>query len=281
MTLGLGEAVTLEGGTELPLLDTVVVALQKCRKEKNLLHAKQAHLQMHTNGLETHLMLGNYLVPMFVNCGSMSDAQQVFNRLRQPNEHSWTSLIQGYVEYGEHQNAISLFDQMQQVCVSPSGYTFLALLKACGQLRWAEEGQAFHLDIVKHGFEEESFISNHVVDMYAKCGSFAEARTVFDGLATQDVKLWTALIVRYVEHGLNKEALSCFEQMQQQGVPPNDVTLVCSLKACGALGAVDKGRFIHAQIAVEGYEEDTHIGNTLVDFYLNSGFLVEAQEVFD
>lgn len=271
----------LEGGAELPLLDTVVVDLQACRKEKNLLHAKHALIQIHKHGLETHLALANYLVPLFVECGSLSDAQQVFNRLPHPNEHLWTALIRGYTQYGEHQNALSLFKQMQEVCVLPSSYTFLPLLKACGQLRWAEEGQAFHLDIVKYGFEQESFVSNQVMDMYAKCGAFAEAHMVFDGLGSQDATLWTALIVRYVEHGLSEEALSCLEQMQQQGVSPNDVTLVCSLKACSSLGAVDKGKAIHAQIILEGYEEDTFIGNTLVDFYANSGLLLEAHEVFD
>lgn len=282
MALSFKEAISLEGSVvELPPLDAIAVDLHNCRKERNLPLAKHAHLQILTNGLETNQPLGNFIVPMFVDCGSMLDAQKVFDKLLQPNEHSWTSLIQGYVHYGEHRNALGLFEKMQQDCVAPSGYTYLALLKACGHLKWAVEGHAFHLEIVKHGFEEEPLVSDYVVDMYAKCGSFAEARTIFDGLANQDVRLWTALIVRYVEHGLNEEALSCLAQMQQQGFSPNDVALVCSLKACSTLRDVDRGQLIHKHIIEKGYEKDIFIGNTLVDFYANSGLLVEAQEVFD
>ncbi|KAI5081256.1 hypothetical protein GOP47_0004439 [Adiantum capillus-veneris] len=282
MALSFKESILLEGSVlELPPLDAIATDLHNCRKEKNLPLAKHAHLQILRNGLETNQSLGNFIVPMFVECGSMLDAQKVFAKLPQPNEHSWTSLIQGCVQYGEHESALSLFKKMQQDSVAPSGYTYLALLKACGHLKWAKEGHAFHLDIVKHGFEEEPFVSDYILEMYAKCGSFAEARRIFDGLVNQDLRLWTTLIVRYVEHGFYEEALSCLMEMQQQSVSPNDVALVCCLKACTALGYIDRGQCLHTQIIQKGFEEDIFIGNTLVDFYVNSGLLIEAQEVFD
>ncbi|MCO5594201.1 hypothetical protein L7F22_048226 [Adiantum nelumboides] len=282
MALSSKEAIPLEGSVfDLPLLDALAADLHTCRKERNLPLAKHAHFHILRNGLETNQSLGNFIVPMFVECGSMLDAQKVFVKLLKPNEHSWTSLIQGCVQYGEHQNALSLFEQMQQDCVAPSGYTYLALLKACGQMKSAKEGRAFHLDIMKHGFEEEPFVIDYIVDMYAKCGSFAEAWITVNGLADQEVRLWTTLIVRYVEHGLHEEALNCLTEMQQQGVSPNDVALVCSLKACTALGYIQRGQVIHMHIIQKGLDEDIYIGNTLVDFYVNSGLLIEARVVFD
>ncbi|KAH7286141.1 hypothetical protein KP509_33G060200 [Ceratopteris richardii] len=221
------------------------------------------------------------MVPMFVDCGSMQDAQKVFNKLSKPNEHSWTSLIEGYVHSGEYQNALDTFSKMQQDHVAASGYTYSALLRACGHLKCIKEGYKLHLDIVKHGYEEIPFVSEHVVTMYAECCYFTEARGIFHQLVDQSERLWTSLIVHYVECGLDEEALCCFTQMQQQNVTPSNISFVSSLKACSKLKNVDKGLHIHMYIIQEGYDDDIFVGNTLVDFYLACSLLSEALEVFD
>lgn len=39
--------------------------------------------------------------------------------------------------------------------------------------------------------------------------------------------------------------------MQLESISPNVVAFVCSVKACGNIGAVDNGQELHAQIAVK------------------------------
>ncbi|KAI5062019.1 hypothetical protein GOP47_0022558 [Adiantum capillus-veneris] len=71
----------------------------------------------------------------------------------------------------------------------------------------------------------------------------------------------------YVEHGHAEKALHCFEQMQMLGVTPNAVTFVCTIKACCCMGAIDKGKEIHAEVARHGFGQNLFVGNTLIDMY--------------
>eukprot|EP00250_Pteridium_aquilinum_P035727 c9868_g1_i1 orf=2-316(+) len=104
--------------------------------------------------------------------------------------------------------------------------------------------------------------------MYAKCGLLMEAHEVFHEVSTRNVVSWTALISGYVEHGFANEALHCFEQMRLDGVPPDVVTFVCILKACGNVGATDTGQDLHGEIERKGLlERDIVVGNTLIDMY--------------
>ena len=85
----------------------------------------------------------------------------------------------------------------------------------------------------------------------------------------------------YTEHECCKEALACFEQMQTDGVFPNSVTLICCLKACSVIGAIDKGRELHAEAArTEMLRSELVVGNAVVDMYAKCGFSVKAEEVF-
>ncbi|CAN1305810.1 Pentatricopeptide repeat-containing protein At4g02750 [Linum perenne] len=56
--------------------------------------------------------------------------------------------------------------------------------------------------------------------MYAKCGKINTARKVFDTMKKRDVISWNSMIDAYGIHGLGKDALSLFEEMQVQGIGP-------------------------------------------------------------
>ena len=118
--------------------------------------------------------------------------------------------------------------------------------------------------------------------MYAKCGLLSKAQEVFNEIPVRNVVSWTTLISGYTQHGHNEEALSCYESMRRQSIAPNEAILLCVLKACASIGAIDKGREIHAQIVQEGsLEQNDIIGTALVDMYAKCGDITKAQQVFD
>eukprot|EP00250_Pteridium_aquilinum_P021567 c25164_g24_i1 orf=487-1113(+) len=169
----LGGDVSKVGGLqlrdELPSVENLIYELQKCRKERKLQSTRHVHTCIHYSGLENHTVLGDYLVPAFVECGSVLDAQQVFFRLDHPNEYSWTSLIRGLTDLGDISGALCLYHIMQANQVHPTLHTFLALVQASARLQCMEEGFQIHAEVVKEGLEEEPFLGNALVDMYAKC----------------------------------------------------------------------------------------------------------------
>eukprot|EP00250_Pteridium_aquilinum_P021086 c25021_g7_i1 orf=1-315(-) len=104
--------------------------------------------------------------------------------------------------------------------------------------------------------------------MYARRSLLAQAQEVFEEVPMRAVDLWNAKIAGYVREEHCEEALKCFQQMQLEGVSPNSVTFVCSLKACHMMGDIDKGREIQAEIARVGLlERNLVVGNALVDMY--------------
>ncbi|KAH7285386.1 hypothetical protein KP509_33G026100 [Ceratopteris richardii] len=125
-------------------------------------------------------------------------------------------------------------------------------------------------------------LGSALMDMYAKCGALTKAQQIFDDLPEQDVISWTSLITGCCQHGFGEEALSCLEKMRHWGFSPNAMTFACVLKACGSIGAVQKGKELHAEIIRSGLLcHDVVLGNALVYMYAKCGILSKAQDVFD
>eukprot|EP00250_Pteridium_aquilinum_P034941 c8358_g1_i1 orf=723-1271(+) len=171
----------------------LIFNLQRCRQRKDLELARCLYFCICENAFETNHDLCNYLVSTFMDCRSMPDALHIFNKLSHLNEFSWTSLIQGWTECGYPENSLNFFEKMQEASVHPSKHTYVAVLKACSQLKWAEQGHKIHTTIVQNGYEENSFVGNTMVDMYAKLGLLGEAHQVFEQLENRNVVSWNAL----------------------------------------------------------------------------------------
>ena len=120
--------------------------------------------------------------------------------------------------------------------------------------------------------------------MYARCISpLAMSQQVFDESPyLRDVVSWTALIAGYAQEEKGHEALKSFGRMQKEGLSPNEITFTCILKACGNVGAIDKGIQIHDEIIKGGWlAQNIVLGNALVDMYAKCGILSKALKVFE
>ena len=70
--------------------------------------------------------------------------------------------------------------------------------------------------------------------------------------------------------------------MQHEGQWPNEITIICILKAYISTGALDKGIEIHELISREKtWEQNTQVCNALMDMYSKCNMLTKSQEVFD
>lgn len=86
-----------------------------------------------------------------------------------------------------------------------------------------KQAKKIHADI--GSLESNPYVvGNTLIDMYANCGSLAEAREVFDKLPVLDESHG---MTNRICH-LGQEAVSCFEQIQLDGISLDAVTFVCS-----------------------------------------------------
>eukprot|EP00250_Pteridium_aquilinum_P020495 c24834_g7_i3 orf=730-1917(+) len=280
--LGLEKALgSLELVAEIPSMETFISTADKIRKEKTFGHANTLHMHVCNNGLDSYEALGNCVLRAFVDCGDVLCAQKVFSKLNYLDEYSWASLIQAHVEYGDPQQAFNLFQKMKENHMCASTYTFSTLLKACIKLDSLKRGQELHIEITREGREMDHGVGSSLMDMYSKCAAIADARDVFERLPDRDVVLWTTLMLGYVDGGFGERALDCLEEMYADGLLPDAVTYVCSLKACSSIGDVDVGCKLYAQITKGGFEGNLFVGNALVAMYAKCGLPLEAHEVFD
>ena len=211
-------------------VESIISILVMCRNEKDLQTSLRLHRYICTNGLETHLSVGKYLVSLFVELDNIWYAHQAFQKLLHVDESSWNALICGYVKHGDHLQALRLYQKMKKNHCShhPCGYTFVALLKACTTLQEIEKGSQIHADIARFGlFQVDIFISTTLIDMYAKFGFLGKAQDVFDSLDKQNTVLWNALISGYSQHDLGYEAIDSFGRMQEEGLLPDVVIFSC------------------------------------------------------
>ncbi|KAI5061589.1 hypothetical protein GOP47_0024094 [Adiantum capillus-veneris] len=185
-------------------------------------------------------------------------------------------------KHANPQAVASLCENMQpDFLVSPSGPTFVRLLKECITSKDLERGTQIHAEVARKGLLDKNVnIGTTLVDMYAKCGLPVRAQQVFDKLPERNIVSWTTLIGGYANNDRSEEALWYFECMQEAGIPTNFVTFNCCLTACRTIKALDKGQAIHSEIERQGLlETNLVIANTLVDMYAKCGQLNEAHYV--
>ncbi|KAH9530771.1 hypothetical protein CY35_19G002200 [Sphagnum magellanicum] len=217
---------------------------------------------------------------MYAKCGSMEDAQTVFNKMPSHDVVTWNSMILGHVKCGQGQKALELFQQMNKEGVKPDSVTFVGVLNACASIVALEEGRCVHQQIIESGWDSNVFVGNSLVDMYAKCGSMEDAQTVFNKMPSHDVISWNAILGGCAMHGHGNEALKLFEQMCEEGVKPDDITFVCLLSACSHAGLVDEGMSCYASmITVYMISPKSEHYSCMVDLLGRAGKLHEAENM--
>ncbi|KAI5072970.1 hypothetical protein GOP47_0013076 [Adiantum capillus-veneris] len=271
-------------GSLPPCGHTYVAQLKACAKFQDIEGALYLHAEVAALGLlESNPFVGSTLVDLYVKCGALSKAIQIFSKLSIRDVVSWTAIISGYAEHGYGEQVFDCFVQMQMEGIHPNCVTFVCCLKACGCIQDPKFGQQIHIEIDRQGLTEiNPILGNSLIDMYMKCGLLSIAKEVFDRLLVKDVVSWTMLITGYAEQGYSEETLELYKQMKHEGLPSDRVMLVCCLKAFGNIGALDKGCELHAEIESKGLlGRDITVGNVLVDMYAKCGLLLKAQKVFD
>ncbi|MCO5584672.1 hypothetical protein L7F22_038603 [Adiantum nelumboides] len=254
--------------------------LQQCIKERDLMGGRRVHSLIVGSGCEVDYMLGSSLVHMFAVCGSLSEAKQGFCKLRKRTVISWTALIEAYAEAGHNEEAIEVYYELEKLNLELDGHVYVAVLKACSSKSTLEHAKYINARILEHGLDLNLYVGSTLINIYGKCGSLDEAYVVFDRLSKRNVVTWSALMAGYAEHGHGKDVLKLFQQMEQEGIEPNEVTFICVLKACSSLAALEQGKHVHFQIVQKGFESKVVIGNSLIDMYSKCGSLNDALVLF-
>ncbi|XP_020595143.1 pentatricopeptide repeat-containing protein At5g06540-like [Phalaenopsis equestris] len=139
-------------------------------------------------------------------------------------------------------------------------------------------------------FDESSDLDliswNVMVSGYGKSGNLNAARYLFDEMPEKNLVSWGAMIDACVRGGDYVEALRLFSRSQCEGVRPDIVMLVSTLKACGHAGSIRQGYWIHLYIeqnklGSSDKGSNVILSTALVDMYCRCGCIDAAFDVFD
>ncbi|MCO5602819.1 hypothetical protein L7F22_056958 [Adiantum nelumboides] len=258
-----------------------ISAFKACAGLGNLEEGKRLHKLLKSCEMKPSTTVGNSLMNMYVKCGSVEDAQEVFDSMEERNAGSWSVMIGGYTKVGNAVKAIRLFSDMQSTAVEPDDVTFLSALNACAALGDLMQAKQVHAYLRKSGVPLSMKIQNMLVDMYAKCGSLADALEVFDSILDRDIVTWNAMIAGLTKHGHFEAALKLHEQMVTEGNLRDQVSFVSIINACTLWEDLAHGKQFHSQIAITEGFLNIFVENSLVDMYAKCGSLTVARRIFD
>ena len=201
--------------------------------------------QLHSCSLKTgvggDVFVACALIDMYSKCGSIEDAQCVFDQMPEKTTVGWNSIIAGYALHGYSEEALSMYYEMRDSGVKIDNFTFSIIIRICARLASLEHAKQAHAGLVRHGFGLDIVANTALVDLYSKWGRIEDAKHVFDMMPHKNVISWNALIAGYGNHGRGVEAVEMFERMLHEGMVPNHVTFLAVLSACSYSGLSDRG----------------------------------------
>ncbi|CAM8958501.1 unnamed protein product [Rhodiola kirilowii] len=225
---------------------TFAIVLSTCSKLFNLAAGKQVHGSLIKVGFEFVSFCEGSLIDMYAKCHSISDSRRVFDSSIEADVVSWTAMIAGYVYVDRPEEALNVFNEMQEIDHVPDQVTFVTVLSACFKL-----------------------------------GRFDDARSLFYRMPEKNVVAWNTMISGYAKKGYDVEAVDLFISMQQAGMKGTRSTLGSVLSAIANTEALDCGLIVHAQAIKQGLDENVYVGSSLINMYAKCGKVEAAKSIFD
>ncbi|KAH1107216.1 hypothetical protein J1N35_010984 [Gossypium stocksii] len=216
---------------------------------------------------------------MYTKCGCIEEAKNLFDNMPERTVASWTSMISGYWRNGLPDEGVSTFVQMLEN-EYPNEFTLAAALQAVAQHFNPGFICILHSYIVKSGFLEDNFLQNSLISAYAKSGILEDAIKLLERFSSRDVVSWTCFISGSVLHGFMQEALLAFFRMQEDGVIPNEVTILSIIHACSFIGRLQILQWVHALVSKLGWCRQDLVVNSMAEMYLTNGYFREGIQLF-
>ncbi|CAJ1977928.1 unnamed protein product [Sphenostylis stenocarpa] len=249
-------------------------ALPALGKLKLLKQGKEMHNFVLKEGLVSDVVVGSALIDMYANCGSIQEAESIFEGVSDRDIMVWNSMIVGYNLVGDYESAFLTFRRIWGAEHRPNSITLVSVLPICTQLGALRQGKEIHGYATRSGLGLNVSVGNSLIDMYSKCGFLELGMKVFNQMMVRNVITYNSIISACEVHGLGEKGSAFYEQMQEEGIRPNKVTFISLLSACSHAGLLDRGWLVYnSMINDHGIEPDSEHYSCMVDLLGRAGDL--------
>lgn len=277
-----GEAIQLfrEMLTKEVKLDKMscIAVLTACSALHSLNRGKEIHGYAVRAGFGSELCIGRALVNVDSKCGASKLARLVFNMMPEKDNILCSSLVSGYSQNGQFEEALLVFREMLLDDLWINSFTLSSIIRAAAISNKEEVGIKLHTCVIKLGLDCNAFVGTTLIMLYSKCGKIVECRRVFDEIEEPDLISCTSMIVSYAQHGKGSDALTLYGLMRENGIRPDSVTFVGILSACSQSGLVEEAYFHLNSMAKDyGIKPVNRHYACMVDLLGRSGRLEDAE----
>ncbi|KAM0828447.1 hypothetical protein ACQ4PT_067545 [Festuca glaucescens] len=262
-----------------PTYDALVTAASALREAGS---AAAVLWHMESSGFEPDQYMWNRVLGMYLVCGMLTEAREVFEGMPTRSRVTWGVMMGGLVDGKRPRAALALFGELwEEVGVGAGPRVLVVAVRAATVLGSVRAGRELHCCVAKMGMSEDQYLPCALIDMYSKCGRVDEARRVFDGMPWRSVVAWNTMLAAYLLHGCSDQALDLYHDMCESGVQLDQFTFSTMLGVFSRLGLLEHAKQMHAGLIQSGLQMDI-VGNTaLVDLYCKWGQMEDARHVFE
>ncbi|EXB62840.1 hypothetical protein L484_008690 [Morus notabilis] len=246
----------------------------------DVMFGRQVHALAVKNSFVCNVFVGNALLDFYSKHDCVIEARKLFDEMPELDGVSYNILIAGHAWVGELKEAVNLFRKLQFTKFDRRQFPFATMLSVAAVTSNLEMGRQIHSQAAVMTADLEILVANALVDMYAKCSRFKEAKTIFSDLSHRSAVPWTAMISAYVHNGLHDEGVALFNEMRRESVCADQATFASVLRASASLALLSLGRQLHSSLIRSGFMSNVFSGSALLDMYAKCGFMKDALQTF-
>ncbi|MCL7026078.1 hypothetical protein MKW94_027451 [Papaver nudicaule] len=165
--------------------------------------AKLIHNHLMKTELYSEIPVQNKVLEMYLKCGLISVAHDLFGTMPARNLTSWDTMIVGLAENGYGEDAIDVFNEFKKAGGRPDGQMFLGVFYACSTLCDINEGMLHFESMSKvYGIAPSMDHYGGVVKMLGSTGYIDEAFEFIENMPVEpSIEVWESLMNLCRIHG--------------------------------------------------------------------------------
>ncbi|KAH7861671.1 hypothetical protein Vadar_029171 [Vaccinium darrowii] len=225
-----------------------------CANLSNLLYSQILRTHVAKSPFQFDIYVQTALVDMYLKCGHLDYAYNVFDKMPDRDLTSWNGMLMGFAQLGLVDKTVIVLSQMRLDGICPDSVTIMALTQ----------------------------LGSSLEDLML-CGDLGMAEMVFGwidpGLRT--VVSWNSMFSGYAYFEESIKAVGLYKWMVYDGVWPDVSTILSLLSSCVTTDALCHGKSIHCHGVRLGCVFNVPIRNFVISMYSKCGDIEAARSVFN